>query len=72
MRLPRLPRKQNETFRDFLTAQELGIRGFPTLIAGSEDKGYALVTNGYRPLEDLAGPLERWLAAGAPVTKAES
>ena len=33
---------RNETFRDFLTAQEMGIRGFPTLIAGSEDKGYAL------------------------------
>ena len=65
------PETHNETFRDFLTAQELGIRGFPTLIAGSEDKGYALLTNGYRPFEDLAGPLERWLAAGAPVTKAE-
>ena len=61
---------RNETFRDFLTAQELGIRGFPTLIAGSEDKGYALVTNGYRPLEDLLDPLERWWAAGAPVTAA--
>ncbi|MFX8500564.1 DsbA family protein, partial [Acinetobacter baumannii] len=24
------PETQNETFRDFLTAQELGIRGFPT------------------------------------------
>ena len=64
------PETQNETFRDFLIAQELGIRGFPTLIAGSEAKGYALLTNGYRPLEDLVGPLERWLAAGAPVTKA--
>ena len=62
------PETQNETFRDFLTAQELGIRGFPTLIAGSEAKGYALLTNGYRPLDDLADPLERWLAAGAPVT----
>ena len=62
------PATRNETFRDFLTAQELGIRGFPTLIAGSRAKGYALVTNGYRPLEDLLGPLERWLAAGAPVS----
>ncbi len=66
------PETQNETFRDFLTAQELGIRGFPTLIAGSETKGYALLTNGYRPLEDLADPLDRWLAAGAPVTKADA
>jgi putative protein-disulfide isomerase len=64
------PEARNETFRDFLTAQSLGIRGFPTLIAGSEERGYALLTNGYRPLEDLAEPLERWLTAGAPVTKA--
>lgn len=63
------PETHNETFRDFLTAQELGIRGFPTLIAGSEAKGYALLTNGYRPYDDLAEPLERWLDAGAPVTK---
>jgi putative protein-disulfide isomerase len=59
---------RNETFRDFLAAQELGIGGFPTLIAGSEKKGYALVTNGYRPLEDVLEPLERWWANGAPVT----
>jgi putative protein-disulfide isomerase len=61
---------RNETFRDFLAAQELGIRGFPTLIAGNEEKGYALVTNGYRTLEDLLEPLERWWANGAPVTAA--
>ena len=64
------PETHNETFRDFLTAQELGIRGFPTLIAGSNEKGYALLTNGYRPLDDLAEPLERWLAAGAPIAAA--
>jgi putative protein-disulfide isomerase len=61
---------RNETFRDFLSAQELGIRGFPTLLAGSVEKGYALVTNGYRPLGELAEPLQRWLASGAPVTAA--
>jgi putative protein-disulfide isomerase len=62
------PATHNETFRDFLTAQELGIRGFPTVIAGNNEKGYALLTNGYRRYDDLAGPLERWLAAGAPIT----
>jgi hypothetical protein len=56
--------------RDVLTAQELAIPGFPTLIAGSQQKGYALVTNGHRPLAALAEPLERWLSAGAPATKA--
>ena len=64
------PDTRNETFRDFLTAQQLDIRGFPTLIAGSEQKGYALVTNGYRPLDDILSPLERWWASGAPVTAA--
>ena len=66
------PETHNDTFRDFLTSQELGIRGFPTLIAGSAAKGYALLTSGYRTLADLANPMERWLAAGAPVTKAEA
>ena len=61
------PDTRNDTFRDFLTAQHLEIRGFPTLIAGNNEEGYALLTNGYRPLDDLAGPLERWWAAGAPV-----
>jgi putative protein-disulfide isomerase len=59
---------RNETFRDFLSAQELGIRGFPTLIAGGEATGYILVSSGYRPLTDLLAPLEHWLAAGAPVS----
>ena len=61
------PETQNETFRDFLTAQEIGVRGFPTLIAGNNEEGYALLTNGYQPLENLLEPLERWWAAGAPV-----
>lgn len=65
------PETRNDTFRDFLTAQELGIRGFPTVIAGNNEKGYALLTSGYRPLDELADPLERWLAAGAPITAAQ-
>jgi putative protein-disulfide isomerase len=64
------PETRNETFRDFLTAQQMGIRGFPTVIAGSDEQGYALLTNGYQPLENLAEPLERWWAAGAPVRAA--
>jgi putative protein-disulfide isomerase len=64
------PDTRNETFRDFLTAQQLGIHGFPTLIAGSEAEGYALVTNGYRPLDDILEPMERWWASGAPVKAA--
>jgi putative protein-disulfide isomerase len=64
------PDTRNDTFRDFLTAQQLGIHGFPTLIAGSDEEGYALLTNGYQPLDNLLEPLERWWAAGAPVKAA--
>ena len=64
------PDTRNDTFRDFLTAQQLGIHGFPTLIAGSDEEGYALLTNGYQPLENLLEPLERWWKAGAPVRAA--
>jgi putative protein-disulfide isomerase len=60
---------KNATFRDFLTAQEMGVRGFPLLAAGSVETNYALVTNGFRPLDGLIEALEAWLANGAPVTK---
>lgn len=59
------PEARNATFKDFLTAQELGIKGFPTLIAGSrETRQYVLVTNGYRPIDGMIEALERWTAAG--------
>ena len=61
---------RNATFRDFLTAQEMGVTGFPMLAAGSAATGYALVTNGYRPIDGLVEAIESWLAKGAPVTKA--
>lgn len=56
------PDVRNETFRDFLIAQELGIHGFPTLIVGGARR-YALVTNGYRPLDGLPEALDSWLAS---------
>ncbi|MFN3744852.1 MAG: DsbA family protein [Hyphomicrobiaceae bacterium] len=61
---------RNETFRDFLTSQQAGVQGFPLLAAGSEAGGYALVTNGFRPLDGLPEAIESWLAAGAPVRPA--
>lgn len=57
------PEAKNATFRDFLTAQEAGIRGFPTLLAGDGGGNYMVVTNGYRPLDGLPAALEKWLAA---------
>jgi putative protein-disulfide isomerase len=59
---------KSATFRDFLISQEMGVRGFPMLAAGTEAGGYALVTNGFRPIDGMIEGLEAWLANGAPVT----
>jgi putative protein-disulfide isomerase len=58
---------RNETFRDFLTAKEAGVEGFPVLAAGNETSGYAMVTQGFRPLDGLPEAIETWLAQGAPI-----
>lgn len=52
------------TSADFSWVQDLGIAGFPTLLA-ERDGQLALLTNGYQPLEELAPMLERWLERGA-------
>ena len=57
------PEARNATMRDFLTAQEAGIRGFPTLLAGDGEGHYLVVANGYRPLDALPDALEKWLAS---------
>lgn len=58
---------RNETFGDFLAAKQSGVEGFPLLAAGSAATGFALVTQGFRPLDGLPEALEQWLAQGAPV-----
>ena len=45
---------------DFSWVQDLGIAGFPTLLAQSAGMT-ALLTNGYQPLETLQPLLGRWL-----------
>jgi len=53
---------QQETRRDFATAQRAGITGFPALIAGvGEGTPYALVTQGYQRASNLLPPLATWL-----------
>ncbi|QLF92025.1 DsbA family protein [Pseudomonas sp. ABC1] len=54
---------REETQQDFAWAGNLGIAGFPTLLAKRKG-GYALVTNGYQPLEALEPLLGRWLEQG--------
>jgi putative protein-disulfide isomerase len=55
------PETRNETFRDFLKAQQAGVQGFPCLVAGNERDGYAQVTNGFRPIDGLPEAIEVWL-----------
>lgn len=55
---------QAATQADFAWVQDLGIAGFPTLLAERNGQ-LALLTNGYQPLEDLAPLLGRWLERAA-------
>lgn len=55
---------QAATEADFAWAQDLGIAGFPTLLAQREGQ-LALLTNGYQPLDALAPLLDRWLERAA-------
>lgn len=52
------------TAADFIWVENLGIAGFPTLLAEHEGQ-LALVTNGYQPLPALAPLLARWLERNA-------
>ncbi|EZH76380.1 DSBA oxidoreductase [Ectopseudomonas composti] len=55
---------QEATAADFTWVQDLGIAGFPTLLA-ERDGQLALLTNGYQPLEVLSPLLSRWLERAA-------
>lgn len=59
------------TAADFEWVQCLGIAGFPTLLA-ERDGQFALLTNGYRPLDELAPLLARWLERGGVRAPSES
>ncbi|CAK14347.1 DsbA family protein [Pseudomonas entomophila] len=52
------------TSADFAWVQDLGIAGFPTLLAERNGQ-LALLTNGYQPLESLQPLLGRWLQQAA-------
>ena len=52
-----------ETRQDFALTLASGVRGFPTLAAGSDDGDtYTLITRGYQPRDAIFELLERWLA----------
>ncbi len=52
------------TAADFTWVQDLGIAGFPTLLAERNGQ-LALLTNGYQPLGELSPLLGRWLERAA-------
>jgi len=52
------------TAADFSWVQDLGIAGFPTLLAERNGQ-LALLTNGYQPLDSLQPLLGRWLQQAA-------
>jgi putative protein-disulfide isomerase len=54
------PATLEATQADFTWSHDLGISGFPTVLA-ERDRQFALLTNGYQPLEELAPLLARWL-----------
>lgn len=64
------PETRNETFRDFLVAQQAGVQGFPCLVAGNERDGFAQVTNGFRPIDGLPEAIELWLRRETETTGA--
>ena len=51
----------DETRTDFAIAYNAGVTGFPTLIVGSHDEGYASVSRGYQPIERIEALVEAWL-----------
>lgn len=55
---------RDATEADFEWARNLGIAGFPTLLAEQHGQ-LALLTNGYQPLEALSPLLARWLEHNA-------
>ncbi len=64
------PEIRNETFRDFLFAQQSGVEGFPCLLVGNEESGYVLITHGFRPLEGLPDAIDTWLSQQPPASSA--
>ena len=53
-----------ETWMDFELSRRLGVTGFPTLLAGSDDSGYEVITAGYRPWEKVKELIEGWVKTG--------
>ncbi len=58
------PETQAATQAEFAWVSDLGVRGFPTLLAQHQQQ-YALITNGYQPYTALEPLLNRWISINA-------
>ncbi len=47
-----------ETWKDFELSRRMGVHGFPTLLAGSDESGYEVLTAGYRPWGEVKKTIE--------------
>jgi putative protein-disulfide isomerase len=52
---------KKKTQSNFQITQQAGVRGFPTAVLQNEKSG-KLLTNGYRPFEELRPIMDTWLA----------
>jgi len=51
-----------ETWTDFAISQRAGVRGFPFLIAGTDEQAqYSILTHGFQQVERVPLTLEQWL-----------
>ncbi len=50
-----------KTHKHFEVTREAGVHGFPTIVLQTQSGG-TLLTNGYRPFEELQPGIETWLA----------
>jgi len=57
-------RTRAQTWKDFEKSRRLGVTGFPTLLGGSDDIGYVVITAGYRPWERVREAIEDWRRSG--------
>ena len=55
----------DEMEADFAFGQNLGVKGFPTVLL-KDERGLALLTSGYQPLDALISNLDEWLDTAPP------
>jgi predicted DsbA family dithiol-disulfide isomerase len=55
---------REKTLKHFQMSRQAGVRSFPTVIM-QDETGPKLLTNGYRPYDELQPAIESWLESQA-------